>query len=352
MDPIFDYWSGVAAFSQTIATVGGVIMNLSLFVCLKLVPLGELKVFVPLIIVHSSIDLTHVFLNAIGVLRAVIHDGNLYLILTGALSGASEPWFSVLLSSYFWTIILEAMICTISLFYRFLLVSKGFKPTVFLVGVLTFLSTLLAMMLGLVYFFALADYGTSDVEGAKAGELMRQHAFWRKKVFDYAVVNTHHSQVRVFFTVVILICVVCYTASGLFAMKIRQDIMKKRAAGMQNTATIKVNHAADRLLRVNIFVPIIFYLIPVLFLLFYAMFDVNRPNIGYIISIPYCWMPAAKALGILLVMPSWRRAARQWLKGENDRSRRGLNPRGQTVHPKISHIEVSQTSTKDPSTRY
>ncbi|CAD5235183.1 unnamed protein product [Bursaphelenchus xylophilus] len=352
MDPVFDYWSGVAAFSQTIATIAGVIMNLSLFVCLKLVPLGELKVFVPLIIVHSSIDLTHVFLNAIGVLRAVISNGHLYLILTGALSGASEPWFSVLLSSYFWTILLEAMICTISLFYRFLLVSQGFKPTVFLVGILTFLATLLAMMLGLVYFFALADYGTSDVEGSKASELMQQYPFWRRKAFDYAMVNTTESRVRVFFIVIIAVCLMCYLISTLFALRIRKDIHKKRSAGMQNTATIKVNHAADRLLRINICVPIIFYLIPVLCLFFYAALDLDRPNIGYVISIPYCWMPAAKAVGILLVMPSWRRAARRWLRGESDRSKRGINQRGQTVHPRISHIELSQTSTKEPSTRY
>lgn len=51
-------------------------------------------------------------------------NGKLYLLLTGTMAGASEPMFSILLSSYFWTIVLEALICVISLLFRFLLVSK------------------------------------------------------------------------------------------------------------------------------------------------------------------------------------------------------------------------------------
>lgn len=68
--------------------------------------------------------------------------------------------------------------------------SRGFKPTIFLVGLLTFLSALVSMMLGLVYFFAYASFGNSEAGGeAKIGELSQHYAFWRRKNFDFAVID-------------------------------------------------------------------------------------------------------------------------------------------------------------------
>lgn len=115
----------------------------------------------------------------------------------------------------------------------------------------------------------------------------------------------------------------------------------------------KRHMAAKKLLQVNVIVPMTFYLIPVLSLLLISSLKIDMPDFGYFISIPYCWMPAAKAIGILIVLPTWRRAARRFLKGERvgRTNRRGMSQGGSSVHPR-SRAEISVISRERTTTRY
>lgn len=133
---------------------------------------------------------TFPFLNKIlNFQRAVVLDGNIYFILTGTFSGFADPLFSILLSSYFWTILLECLICVISMVYRYF-VTRDRIPNYGFVIILTFVSTIISILLGVIYFFSLAIFGNSFNDAENIAKLTQNHPFWRRKDFDYAVINT------------------------------------------------------------------------------------------------------------------------------------------------------------------
>jgi hypothetical protein len=118
-----DVWLSASNVNQTLATVFGVLGNALLLYMIRFVSLGEMKLLIPLLNVHSVVGILQTILNAMAYARIFLINGQFFVVLTGSFM-VEEPWKSLFLTSIVWIALFELFLSIINNFYRYLLVVR------------------------------------------------------------------------------------------------------------------------------------------------------------------------------------------------------------------------------------
>lgn len=120
---MYDVWLSASNVNQTLATVFGVLGNALLLYMIRFVHLGEMKVLIPLLNVHSVVGILQTTLNAMAYARIFLIKGHFFVVLTGSFL-VQEPWQSLFLTSIVWIALFELFLSIINNFYRYLLIVR------------------------------------------------------------------------------------------------------------------------------------------------------------------------------------------------------------------------------------
>jgi drug/metabolite transporter superfamily protein YnfA len=126
INEMYDFWLVASNLNQSLATVFGILGNALLLYMIRFVSLGEMKVLIPLLRVHSVvgknsllkllfgiktlsnkiIGILQTLLNASAYARIFIIHGQFFVVLTGSFI-TEDPWRSILLTSVVWVALFE-----------------------------------------------------------------------------------------------------------------------------------------------------------------------------------------------------------------------------------------------------
>lgn len=128
----YDFWLSTSNVNQTLSTIFGIFGNVLLLYMIRFVSLGEMKVLIPLLNVHSVVGILQTLLNALAYARIFIINGRFFVVLTSSIV-VDDPWRSIFLTSIVWVALFELFLSITNNFYRYLVIVKDFQPTTFFV---------------------------------------------------------------------------------------------------------------------------------------------------------------------------------------------------------------------------
>lgn len=128
----YDFWLSTSNVNQTLSTIFGIFGNVLLLYMIRFVSLGEMKVLIPLLNVHSVVWILQTLLNALAYARIFIINGRFFVVLTSSIV-VDDPWRSIFLTSIVWVALFELFLSITNNFYRYLVIVKDFQPTTFFV---------------------------------------------------------------------------------------------------------------------------------------------------------------------------------------------------------------------------
>ncbi|KAI6191165.1 hypothetical protein M3Y97_00198400 [Aphelenchoides bicaudatus] len=313
----YDFWLIASNLNQTLATILGVLANALLLYMIRFVHLGEMKVLIPLLNVHSIVGIAQTILNALACARIFLIKGNFFVVLTGSFL-VEDPWLSIFLTSIVWIALFELSLSMINNFYRYLLVVKEFQPTTFFVALLAFAGLLVSFAVGVVYMIVVSKIGPSDQSFQESTLLNKSLGFWSNSSMPFLVGKPSETDFFVFMVVISAIFIVSCIVVAFLAYKIHKTMVERRAKhGGRQANAFKNNRTMNNFVICVIAVPLTIYCIVLISSWFLTIMNFDAPHLGLLIGAPLVWSPSLKAIAIILVLPQWRRGFRYCWKRWN-----------------------------------